>query len=178
MSRAKIAVLQFPGLNCEAETARALAWAGVRAEIVRWNERGARLGEFAGFVIPGGFSYQDRVRAGAIVTWFPDRRGVPASRPRSRAALHSSEGMKAEKSARFWNAKAARPTAMPLRQYAASPRSRHNGRRKSPKKISAIANNVGDCGTPPPATHPIAGPNAPTKAPGTAANAVHLFIHV
>ncbi len=66
MSRARIAVLQFPGLNCERETLRELQRSGVDASIVRWNEGPSRIRDFAGFVIPGGFSYQDRVRAGAI----------------------------------------------------------------------------------------------------------------
>ena len=66
MSRVRIAVLQFPGLNCESETLRELQRVDLSASIVRWNENPARLREFAGFVIPGGFSYQDRVRAGAI----------------------------------------------------------------------------------------------------------------
>ena len=40
-----------------------LDFAGVAGELVRWNESGRRLADFAGFVVPGGFSYQDRVRA-------------------------------------------------------------------------------------------------------------------
>lgn len=67
MSRAKVAVLQFPGLNCETESVRVLEFVGVPAEIVRWNEPVAKLADYAGYFIPGGFSYQDRVRAGAIV---------------------------------------------------------------------------------------------------------------
>ena len=34
--------------------------------IVRWNQPVSALEAFDGFVLPGGFSYQDRVRAGAI----------------------------------------------------------------------------------------------------------------
>ncbi len=71
MSRARIAVLQFPGLNCEAETLRELRRSGVEAELFRWNEDARRLNRYAGFVIPGGFSYQDRVRAGAIAAKSP-----------------------------------------------------------------------------------------------------------
>ena len=71
MSSVKIGVLQFPGLNCEDETLRVLDFAGVTGELVRWNEPGSRLAGFAGYVIPGGFSYQDRVRAGAIASQSP-----------------------------------------------------------------------------------------------------------
>ena len=71
MSEVTIGVLQFPGLNCEDETLRVLDFAGVRGELVRWNEAGSRLADFAGYVVPGGFSYQDRVRAGAIASQSP-----------------------------------------------------------------------------------------------------------
>jgi phosphoribosylformylglycinamidine synthase len=71
MSRVHIGVLQFPGLNCETETLRELTRAGVEPTLVRWNENAPRLARFAGFVIPGGFSYQDRIRAGAIAAKSP-----------------------------------------------------------------------------------------------------------
>ena len=61
-----IAVLQLPGSNCEAETARAIKSCGGNAAIVRWNEPVEHLERFAAYVIPGGFSYQDRIRAGAV----------------------------------------------------------------------------------------------------------------
>jgi phosphoribosylformylglycinamidine synthase len=69
VSRFPIAVVQLPGVNCEHETALALEAAGLAAEIVRWTRKD--LDQFAGFVIPGGFSFQDRVRAGAIAAREP-----------------------------------------------------------------------------------------------------------
>jgi phosphoribosylformylglycinamidine synthase len=62
----RIAVVQFPGSNCESETAAAVHAAGGRAEIVRWNAAHETWDAFDAFVLPGGFSYEDRVRAGAI----------------------------------------------------------------------------------------------------------------
>jgi phosphoribosylformylglycinamidine synthase I len=62
----RVAVIQFPGVNCEFETATALARAAIDPEIVRWNVSPGALERFDGFVLPGGFSYQDRVRAGAV----------------------------------------------------------------------------------------------------------------
>jgi phosphoribosylformylglycinamidine synthase len=59
-------VIQFPGVNCEYETARALETAGLDASIVRWNAPAGSLSDYDGFILPGGFSYQDRVRAGAV----------------------------------------------------------------------------------------------------------------
>ena len=65
-TRPLISVIQFPGVNCEYETGRALEKCGLAAAIVRWNEPLSRLEGSDGFVLPGGFSYEDRVRAGAI----------------------------------------------------------------------------------------------------------------
>lgn len=67
----RVAVVQFPGSNCEAETARALVAAGCEAEIFRWNRAPRELDEFAAIVIGGGFSYQDRVRAGVVAAHEP-----------------------------------------------------------------------------------------------------------
>lgn len=62
----RVAVVLFPGTNSEAETQRALAAAGIDAEIVHWSRGSATLRAFDAFVLPGGFSYEDRVRAGAV----------------------------------------------------------------------------------------------------------------
>jgi phosphoribosylformylglycinamidine synthase len=67
----RVAVLQLPGSNCEYETARAIKMAGGEARIVRWNEPPAVIADFNGYVIPGGFSYQDRIRAGAVAARLP-----------------------------------------------------------------------------------------------------------
>ena len=67
----KIAVLQFPGTNCEFETLVAVKSVGMQGEIFRWNRPAGELSGFDGFVIPGGFSYQDRLRAGVIASKEP-----------------------------------------------------------------------------------------------------------
>jgi phosphoribosylformylglycinamidine synthase I len=61
-----VCIIQFPGVNCEYETARAAAYAGMEASIVRWNRTDIDISVFDGFILPGGFSYEDRVRGGAI----------------------------------------------------------------------------------------------------------------
>jgi phosphoribosylformylglycinamidine synthase subunit PurQ / glutaminase len=66
MSAPRVAVIQFPGVNCEAESARALVRVGLEAETFRWTRPPAELRGFQAYVLPGGFSYQDRVRAGAL----------------------------------------------------------------------------------------------------------------
>lgn len=62
----RVAVPLYPGTNSEDETLRALLAVGLDAELVHWS-RGARaLRAFDAFVVPGGFAYEDRVRAGAV----------------------------------------------------------------------------------------------------------------
>jgi phosphoribosylformylglycinamidine synthase I len=62
----RVAVIRFPGLNCESETRRAVMAQDVAADVFMWNGPTAELARYDGYVLPGGFSYQDRVRAGAI----------------------------------------------------------------------------------------------------------------
>lgn len=69
-SSPKIAVILFPGTNCELETARAVERNGMRAELFRWNE-GKSLKSFDGAIIAGGFSYEDRGRSGLIASKDP-----------------------------------------------------------------------------------------------------------
>lgn len=61
----KIAVVVFPGTNSEEETARILCDVGANARIVHWSDAGT-LDRYDAYVLPGGFAYEDRVRAGAI----------------------------------------------------------------------------------------------------------------
>ena len=67
----KVAILQLPGSNCEYESLQAVERAGGVGEIVRWNEPEEHLFAFSAYVIPGGFSYQDRIRAGAVSARLP-----------------------------------------------------------------------------------------------------------
>ncbi|MBK9472820.1 MAG: phosphoribosylformylglycinamidine synthase subunit PurL [bacterium] len=69
--RPRVAVVQLPGVNCEDESARLLVEAGADAEVFRWTRPAAELAAFDGFLVPGGFSYQDRVRAGAVAAKDP-----------------------------------------------------------------------------------------------------------
>ncbi len=60
-----MAVLVFPGTNSEMETVRICRDVGLDAESVHWSNAG-RLPNYAAYVLPGGFAYEDRIRAGAI----------------------------------------------------------------------------------------------------------------
>ena len=62
---ARVAVLVFPGTNSEDETLRALQAVGLDAALVHWSTP-KTLACFDAFVLPGGFAYEDRIRAGAV----------------------------------------------------------------------------------------------------------------
>ncbi|HMD02600.1 MAG TPA: phosphoribosylformylglycinamidine synthase subunit PurQ, partial [Candidatus Baltobacteraceae bacterium] len=62
----EVGVLVFPGTNSEDETVRAAQAVGLEARLVHWNADLERARNFAAYVLPGGFAYEDRVRAGAI----------------------------------------------------------------------------------------------------------------
>jgi phosphoribosylformylglycinamidine synthase len=66
-----VALIQFPGSNCEWETQRAAEAAGLSCDIFRWNRPAEQLRGYDGYIIGGGFSYQDRVRSGVIATKEP-----------------------------------------------------------------------------------------------------------
>ena len=70
MKTPNIAVIYFPGNNCEEESLRAVLAAGMDGKIVRWNERKG-IENYDGFVIPGGWAYEDRIRAGVIAAKDP-----------------------------------------------------------------------------------------------------------
>lgn len=67
----KVGILLFPGMNCEHESRRALASVGVEADIVRSNEPARRIAAYDGYLLPGGFSFEDRIRAGVVAAWEP-----------------------------------------------------------------------------------------------------------
>jgi phosphoribosylformylglycinamidine synthase I len=71
----KIAVVQFPGSNCDQDCLRALTdGLHVRTEYL-WHKETSVSG-FDAVVLPGGFSYGDYLRCGAIARFSPIMRGV------------------------------------------------------------------------------------------------------
>ncbi len=65
-ARARVGVLTFPGTNSEDETVRACVAVGLVTELVHWKTSPAHARRYDALVLPGGFAYEDRVRAGAI----------------------------------------------------------------------------------------------------------------
>ncbi|MGK0617883.1 phosphoribosylformylglycinamidine synthase subunit PurQ [Meiothermus cerbereus] len=65
----KVAVVQFPGSNCDQDAVWALQMVGLKAELV-WHTE-THLEGFQAVLLPGGFSYGDYLRAGALAKFSP-----------------------------------------------------------------------------------------------------------
>ncbi len=71
----KTAVIQFPGSNCDGDAVKAIVnTTGEAAELVWHNEE--RLDGYDLVIVPGGFSYGDYLRAGAIARFSPVMQAV------------------------------------------------------------------------------------------------------
>mgnify|MGYP001593664959 CR=1 FL=1 len=75
MHSPRIAVIMFPGTNCEEESAHAVESVGMQVSILRWNTKES-LDNYDGFILPGGFSYEDRIRAGIIAAQEPIMKNI------------------------------------------------------------------------------------------------------
>ncbi|MFH0851824.1 MAG: phosphoribosylformylglycinamidine synthase subunit PurQ [Candidatus Peregrinibacteria bacterium] len=67
----RIAVLSFPGNNCEVESLRAVKQAGMEALFFKWNDFREKLKDVDGYFLVGGFAYEDRGRAGMVAARDP-----------------------------------------------------------------------------------------------------------
>lgn len=88
----KIAIIQFPGINTEYETRREIMRAGMHGEFFRWNEDAAKLRKYDGFVIGGGFAYEDRGRAGIIASLDPIMETIRQEAERGKPVLGICNG--------------------------------------------------------------------------------------
>lgn len=68
------AVLQFPASNCDQDAIHAIRLLGHSARYV-WHKDGS-LGDAEAVIVPGGFSYGDYLRCGAIARFSPVMRAV------------------------------------------------------------------------------------------------------
>lgn len=86
----KVAVVLFPGTNCELDTVEALTGLGAEAEIVWHND--SDLDGFDGVVLPGGFAHGDYLRTGAIARFSPVMEAVAALAGKGRPVLGICNG--------------------------------------------------------------------------------------
>ena len=65
------AIIQFPGTNCDIDTYRVFnELLNVEPTLI-WHEKTTDLEKYDVIVLPGGFSYGDRLRAGVIAAYSP-----------------------------------------------------------------------------------------------------------
>ena len=87
----KIAIIWFPGSNCEEESKRACIAAGMEADIVRWNTK-EDLDKYDAFFIGGGWSYEDRIRAGAIAAKQPIMKKIKEAAEKGKVVIGVCNG--------------------------------------------------------------------------------------
>jgi len=88
----KCAVIVFPGSNCDRDMAEALKLVGGRAPAMVWH-RESELPEGLDLIaVPGGFSYGDYLRSGAMAARSPVMRAVAAAAERGVAVLGVCNG--------------------------------------------------------------------------------------
>jgi len=66
-----IAIIRFPGTNREREAKKTAEIAGFDASFFRWNDNLNKLKNFDAYILPGGFSYEDRSRSGIMCALDP-----------------------------------------------------------------------------------------------------------
>lgn len=64
VSDVNVGIIRFPGTNCDRDIEYAVNLVGANSEYIYWNEND--LSKLDVVIIPGGFSYGDYLRAGAI----------------------------------------------------------------------------------------------------------------
>jgi phosphoribosylformylglycinamidine synthase len=89
--RAKVAVVRFPGSNCDLDAVSALrTFPGVDADLI-WHEEPS-IGKYDAIVLPGGFAFGDYLRAGAIAARSPAMERVAECAARGKPVLGICNG--------------------------------------------------------------------------------------
>jgi phosphoribosylformylglycinamidine synthase subunit PurQ / glutaminase len=88
----RIAIIQFPGSNCERETILAVKRAGMQPVEFLWNQGAEQLNNMDAYIIVGGFSYEDRSRAGIIAALDPIMQTVKVQSEKGKPVLGICNG--------------------------------------------------------------------------------------
>ena len=86
----RFAVVQFPGSNCDQDCVHALRVLGQEARLV-WHQD-SRIDSDEGVILPGGFSYGDYLRCGAIARFSPIMKSVKAAAERGQVVVGICNG--------------------------------------------------------------------------------------
>ena len=89
--RIKTGVIRFPGTNCDRDVFRALQALG-KNPVWLWHEDQFDAKEFDGVVLPGGFSYGDYLRSGALAARAPVMKSVREAAKMGRTVLGICNG--------------------------------------------------------------------------------------
>ncbi len=87
-----IAVILFPGTNCEQEALRACKRSGLTPTLIRWNDPTVDLSTYSAFILPGGFSYEDRGRSGIVASKDPIMKKIQAEVAKGKPLLGICNG--------------------------------------------------------------------------------------
>ena len=86
----RFAVVQFPGSNCDQDCVHALRVLGQEARLV-WHQE-SRIDPDEGVILPGGFSYGDYLRCGAIARFSLIMKSVKAAAERGQVVVGICNG--------------------------------------------------------------------------------------
>ena len=75
IQQAPIAIIEFPGSNCEQDCIDALGLLNISAQKI-WHTNKEIPSHIQGIIIPGGFSYGDYLRGGALAALSPISEGI------------------------------------------------------------------------------------------------------
>ncbi len=70
-----IGIIVFPGTQCDQDTAKACKHSGMSVQFI-WYRDSFACKNFSAFILPGGFSYGDYLRAGALAARSPAVRSL------------------------------------------------------------------------------------------------------
>jgi phosphoribosylformylglycinamidine synthase I len=97
----KCAVIVFPGSNCDRDMAEALRLASGRAPAMVWHRESELPDGLDLIAVPGGFSYGDYLRSGAMAAQSPVMRAVKEAADRGVAVLGVCNGFQVLTEARL-----------------------------------------------------------------------------
>ncbi len=91
IQQAPIAIIEFPGSNCEQDCIDALGQLNISTQKI-WHTNSQIPAHIQGIIIPGGFSYGDYLRGGALAALSPISEGIQEFAQQGKAILGICNG--------------------------------------------------------------------------------------
>lgn len=86
-----IGIIVFPGTQCDQDTAKACRQAGQSSQFI-WYKDSFDFKNFSALILPGGFSYGDYLRAGALAACSPAVKSLISANKKGRPILGICNG--------------------------------------------------------------------------------------